>query len=117
MAVTPGSGLQVFVSVVEERIAGVIGFGPEHGVITVFSMGVLIEYQGRGLGTALKRSAMAEVAARYGVVDLVSIVHRANGPMLRVNKKLEVSIEPDPDDGEYRFTAVTVEEAAAQGAT
>lgn len=112
-AVRPGSGIALFVAVLDRTIIGVIGFGPDGDAeaIVVHSMGVALEYQGRGIGTTLKEHAMAECAARYGHVVLASVVHRRNTPMKRVNEKLGVRAEPDPEDGEYLLTGVIVEEA------
>ena len=53
---------------------------------------------------------MADCAASYGRIELVSIVHRKNFAMLRVNEKLGVTWVKDPSDGDYVLTGVIVEE-------
>jgi hypothetical protein len=74
----------------------------------VSAVGVVSDWRHRGVGSNLKLTAMANVAAEYDAV-LLSEVHRANTAMLELNKKLGVRISAELLPGtEYRATAIAV---------
>jgi RimJ/RimL family protein N-acetyltransferase len=51
----------------------------------------------RGYAQQLKEELL-RLAAEAGVEEVVSLVHRNNRPMIRLNEKLGASGEPDPTD-------------------
>lgn len=105
-------GLDCLLAVEEARIVGVVVFtplGPDgHGWI--HSIGVVYERQSNGIGTDLKRNAL-DVCTREGAASVVSHVDRNNMKMQKVNQKLGISFEVDPQDGKFFLYAAPLEAA------
>jgi hypothetical protein len=94
----------------EGDLVGVVIFGPEdEEVVTVFSLGVKLSRQRQGIGTLLKICAMGITANRSDwPKSVASEVHRTNYKMIALNDKLGVSKVPDPTNGEFLLSAITV---------
>lgn len=94
----------------DSRLLGIILFVPcdARKSLHVESVGVVRDFRDRGVGTELKRRAVA-TSLVAGATRVASEVHRRNFPMHRVNQKLEIEWKPDPKDGEYRLYASPIE--------
>lgn len=82
------------------RVIGVIVYGfDEQERPFIFSLGVVRERRNEGIGTRLKRGALAWYAHECGKgVKVYSEVHRNNAVMLSINDKLGVGRLLNPDD-------------------
>ena len=104
---------EIVVAADGDIVIGVAVYGletPTTPHATIYSLGVVLNRQRQGHGTALKRAVMAEVAQRDGWPNVVaSEVHRTNFKMIGLNDKLNVRRTQDPSDGEYLLCAVAVE--------
>lgn len=103
---------EIFVAVEEPEVLGVIvSHADPQGEPKweICSIGVVIPRQNQGIGQSLKRAVIAEIVARSGPREFISTVHRLNGPMIAINRKLEAEMMPDPLDGEHLLTLVRAE--------
>ncbi len=95
------------------QLVGVIIFGLEHPgdpAVQVFTLGVARGRQREGIGTALKKIAMATVVTKPDWPSAIaSTVHRTNRKMNNLNANLGIASDPDPNDGEFLVTGATVE--------
>jgi hypothetical protein len=89
------------------RILGVIVFDADERFIN--SLGVVRDRRQEGIGIALKRACLAELAAIAGTeVEVLSTVHKRNIPMRRLNECLGVGTTKDPDEGDYLLSGLKV---------
>ncbi len=70
-------------------------------VLEVIFIAVSTRYQRSGLGRRLKSEILSIARARDDVDTVLSYVHRANKPMLGLNKGLGAIIESDPEDSNF----------------
>jgi hypothetical protein len=105
----------VFVAVDDKTAAihGAVAFKPcplvqwKDRSLMIIALGVERRKRQQRIGTDLKRAVMAETAAQ-GLLFVVSEVHRANHPMMLLNKKLRVVQSDWIDADEYHFCAIRV---------
>ena len=112
----PGFGIQGPFFVIARyhgELVGAVVFGlenPDDPAVTIFTLGVALSRQRQGIGTALKKIAMATAVAMPSWPNAVaSNVHRTNYKMNGLNDNLGIARDPDPKDGEFFITGATVE--------
>jgi GNAT superfamily N-acetyltransferase len=99
-----------------DGIVGVIAFefaiddDTDDAHIKITALAVVHAHRRQGIATALKLSVI-DIAAARGINLVWSDVHRQNKPMLELNAKLDVEVEPDPDEVEYMMCVARVEPA------
>ncbi|HXN63047.1 MAG TPA: GNAT family N-acetyltransferase [Acidimicrobiales bacterium] len=109
-----GSGYPYFVLARDNGVlVGAIIFGLEHPddpAIQIFTLGVAVTRHREGIGTMLKKIAMALAVSDEAFPNAVaSTVHRANYRMNGLNDNLGIGRNQDPLDGEFYITGATVE--------
>lgn len=111
------SGIEVIVADHDDHgIVGVVAFeyviedDDDEAHIKIVALAVVHAHRRQGIATALKLSVI-DVAAARGINLVWSDVHRQNKPMLKLNVKLNVEVEPDPDEVEYMMCVARVEVA------
>jgi hypothetical protein len=81
------------------RIVGAIVYGYDDGHAVIQSLGVVRDRRLEGIGTRLKEGVLAHFVTESGPgIVVFSEVHKNNFPMRKLNKKLHVTEELDPDD-------------------
>ena len=88
------------------RVLGVIVFGAEGAEFVSHAIGVVTDRRREGIGTALKKAALAEFLADSETRVVSSQVHRRNRAMLGLNKKLGAETQRDPEDGELLINVI-----------
>lgn len=107
-----GGGDQVHIDLAVEdsgRIVGAIVYGYDDGRAVIQSLGVVIDRRREGIGTRLKQGVLAHFVTEKGPgVVVFSEVHKNNSPMRKLNQKVGVTEELDPDDRSRFLCAIKV---------
>jgi RimJ/RimL family protein N-acetyltransferase len=88
------------------RILGAIAFGLDGEELVSQTLGVVLDRRQEGIGTALKRAALAAMIADGHEARVYSHVHKRNVAMNGLNAKLGSEFIKDPDDGDLLIHGV-----------